>query len=84
MMQCIRQPKDSPIITRAMQDTEISQIRSRDVMESHVLSDELCLGDEVEDVDVFVELGPMVDQSNVGYSQRIGRFIEEGDGKIAW
>jgi hypothetical protein len=84
MMQCIRQPKDPPILTRAMKNSEISQVRRRDVVESHMLSDHLPLAYEVEYIDVLVELGPMVNQSKVGYGQSTRRFVGERGGNIEW
>lgn len=79
VMQCVGEGKDTPVRTSALQHSEMSQVRRRDMVKRHVLADYLPLADEEKDVDVLVDFGEVVDVPYLGDGE--SGFVEEWDGQ---
>jgi len=63
MVKAIEESKHLPV--RGVEDSEMSEEGGGDVVKRHVRPDFIPTGYEVEDIDVFVEFGDMVDVGQI-------------------
>lgn len=72
MVEAVEKGEQLPV--GGVENSEIREERSRQVVECHVWSNDLAISHEVEDVDVLVEFGEVIDVSQVLALDRIQRM----------